>query len=280
MAQVGKMNQLSVVRVIGAGLLLDGEELGEILMPRRYVTPEHSPGELIDVFVLHDAEDRLTAIPREPYASVGEFAYLKVVSATDIGAFLDWGLPKDLLVPLGEQKARMRQGQWYVVYVYINRASGRCIASSKLDKFVDQAEAVYAEGESVELLICAKTDLGYKVIINNAYWGVLYTNEVFQPLREGQRIAGFTKEAREDGRIDVSLHKPGVQKVTDFAEVVLRYLREHDGFVGITDKSPPQAIYDLFGVSKQTYKKAIGALYKRRLITIEQGGIKLVSSSR
>lgn len=276
MAEIGKMNTLPVVRSSDFGLLLDGGELGEILLPKRYVPKNWKTGDTLEVFIMLDSEDRLTATTQRPYAMVDEFAYLRVVSVTPIGAFLDWGLPKDLLVPFREQKIKMSEGQSYLVRIYFDRVSGRIAASSKLDKFVDKTDAVYEAGDKVELLIGARTDLGYKAIINGAHWGVIFHNEVFQPLQRGRVMEGFIKQVRADGKIDLCLHKPGYEKVTELTDVILDHLKKRGGFMPVTDKNPPEEIYNLFGVSKKTYKQAIGALYKKRLITFENNGTKLV----
>lgn len=277
MGGLGKMNTLAVVKAVDAGVYLDGGELGEILLPKRYVPKGCKPGDQLEVFLMRDSEDRLLATTQKPYALADEFACLRVVSVTGIGAFLDWGLPKDLLVPFREQRVKMREGESYVVRVYHDRVSDRMVATSKLDKFLDRAPAEYSAGELVELLVVQKTDLGYKAIVNGAHWGVLFQNEVFDPLRRGQRVSGFIKQVRSDGKIDLCLHKPGYEKVTDLTDVILDYLKGQGGFMPVTDKNPPEEIYALFGVSKKTYKMAIGALYKKRLITFENGGTKLVT---
>jgi predicted RNA-binding protein (virulence factor B family) len=276
MIEVGKMNTLQVLRSSEFGLFLDGGKLGDVLLPRRYVSSDWNPGDNIEVFVMLDSEDRLTATTQKPYAMVDQFANLRVVAVTAIGAFLDWGMPKDLLVPFREQKIKMREGQSYIVRIYFDRASGRLAASSKLDRFLDKSDADYETGEKVDLLICAKTDLGYKAIINEAHWGVVFHNEVFSPLERGQRIEGFIKQLRPDGKIDLCLQKPGYEKVTDLTAVILRYLEKQGGFMPITGKSSPEEIYKRFGVSKKTYKQAIGALYKKRKRKVVDEGTRLV----
>jgi len=276
MIEIGKINTLQVLRSSDFGLFLDGGKLGDVLLPRRYVSGNLNSGDNVEVFIMLDSEDRLTATTQRPYAMVDEFANLCVVSVTGIGAFLDWGLPKDLLVPFREQKIKMREGQSYMVRIYLDRASGRLAASSKLDKFLDKTDATYETGEKVDLLICAKTDLGYKAIINGIHWGVIFHNEAFLPLERGQCLEGFIKQVRPDGKIDLCLQKPGYEKVTDLTDVILNHLKQQGGFMPITGKSLPEAIHKLFGVSKKTYKQAIGALYKKRLITFENDGTKLV----
>jgi len=276
MIEVGKINTLQVLRSSEFGLFLDGGKLGDVLLPRRYVSSDWNPGDNIEVFVMLDSEDRLTATTQKPYAMVDQFANLRVVAVTAIGAFLDWGMPKDLLVPFREQKIKMREGQSYIVRIYFDRASGRLAASSKLDRFLDKSDADYETGEKVDLLIGAKTDLGYKAIINGTHWGVIFHNEVFSPLARGQRIEGFIKQLRPDGKIDLCLQKPGYEKVTDLTDVILRYLEKQGGFMPITGKSSPEEIYKRFGVSKKTYKQAIGALYKKRKIEFGDEGTRLV----
>lgn len=276
MADIGKMNTLPVLRSSDFGLFLDGGDLGDILLPKRYVTSGMKPGEPVDVFILLDSEDRLTATTLKPYAMVDQFAHLRVVSVTGIGAFLDWGMPKDLLVPFREQKVKMREGESYMVRIYLDRTSNRLAATAKLDKFLDKTEPTYETGDKVDLLICAKTDLGYKAIINSLHWGVIFHNEVFKPLERGQQMEGFIKQVRDDGKIDLCLHKPGYEKVTDLTDVILNHIKAQGGFMAISGNSSPEEIHALFGVSKKTYKKAIGALYKKRLIEFTDNGTKLV----
>lgn len=276
MASIGRTNWLPVLRSTDIGLILDGGDLGEILMPSRYVSTGWKEGEPVEVFLMLDSEDRLTATTDKPLAMVGEFALLRVVAVTGIGAFLDWGLPKDLLVPFREQKMPLREGQSVIVRIYLDERSGRIAASAKLDRFLDRGRPDYQPGEKVNLLICSKTDLGFKAIINDRNWGVLFENEVFQPLEKGQRIEGYIKQVRFDGKIDLSLQKPGAKKIGTLSDLIMDYLKKQGGFMPVTDKSPPEEIYRLFGVSKKTYKRAIGGLYKKRLITFENGGTKRV----
>jgi predicted RNA-binding protein (virulence factor B family) len=276
MVEVGRINVLEVVRSCDFGLLLDGGELGEILMPKRYVQKAWNPGDKVEVFIMLDSEDRLTATTLKPKAMAGECAYLRVASTTPIGAFLDWGMPKDMFVPFREQKIKMRTGSSYLVHIYYDRTSGRLAASSKLDKFIDKCRANYEAGDQVDVIVNRKTDLGYTAIINHQHSGIFFHNEVFQPLRQGQRLTAFIKQVRPDGKIDLCLHKPGYEKVTRLTDVILDYLKEQGGFMPVTDKNSPEEIHNLFGVSKKTYKKAIGALYKKRLITFEDKGTRLV----
>jgi predicted RNA-binding protein (virulence factor B family) len=275
MAEIGKINNLKIVKEVDFGIYLDGGEHGEILLPSRYVPENCKVDEFLSVFIYLDSEDRFIATTEKPYAMVGDFALLKVVSVGSVGVFLDWGLPKDLMVPFREQFPNMEEGKSYMVRVYVDKKSNRIAATTRLDRYLDNEPACFQAGEEVELLICNQTDIGYKTIINNTHWGVLYSNEVFQPLKSGQVTKGYIKKVRDDTKIDLSLHKPGYEKVDDITETILNVLKQKGGFLPVTDKSSPETIYKLFGVSKKTYKKAIGAIYKKKLITIESDGIKM-----
>jgi len=275
MIKIGKLNTLKIIKEVQFGLYLDGEELGEVLLPKKYIPKDLKPGDEIEVFIYFDSEDRIITSTEKPYAMIGEFALLKTVSVTKIGAFLDWGLPKDLFVPFKEQKQKMIKGHSYMVYIYYDKKSDRIAASSKLDKFFSKWPPEYESGESVDLLILDETELGINAIINNSHRGLLYKNELFQPLRLGQKTKGFVNKIREDGKIDLTLQKPGYEKVGGLAEKILEELKKHNGFLAVTDKTSPEKIYTIFGVSKKTYKKAAGALFKKRLISIEKNGIRL-----
>jgi len=279
MTETGRFNKLKVINKLDAGVLLDGEELGELFMPRSSSSAEYDIGDTVDVFIFYDSEGNLLATIKRPFAMVGEFALLKVVSITPVGTFLDWGLKKDLLVPFSEQKEKMEEGRSYIVYVYRDERTNRIAASSKVNRFLDKEPIQLEEGQGVELLICSQTEIGYKAIIDNSCWGILYKNEVFQPLRKGQKIPGFIKKIRDDGKIDLCLQKPGPEKVEDMSDRIIDALKTEGGFISINDKSPAELIYRMFGVSKKTYKKAIGSLYKKRLIEIESDGIRLKNKS-
>lgn len=275
MSEIGKMNTLSVNSISDFGIYLDAGELGEVLLPNRYVTEDMKLGSMVEVFIMLDSEDRLLATTDTPFGMAGDFVALKVVASTDFGAFLDWGMLKDLLVPFREQKITMRVGDTHVVYIYVDEVSKRLVASARIEKFIDMEDASYSEGEKVDLLIYSKTDLGYKALINGVHEGLIFHNEVFEPLERGQHIEGFVTQLRDDGKINLCLQKPGKEKVVALTDRILDYLNENSGFMPITDKNTPEEIYSLFGVSKKTYKKAIGALYKKRLITFEDNGTKL-----
>ena len=276
MITIGQSHELEVVKAVDFGFYLDAENLGEILLPTKFAHADLVEGDTVDVFLYLDSEDRPVATTQEPKARVGEFAYLKVVDVTNVGAFLDWGLDKDILVPFAEQHRPMEVGRSYLVYLYIGDIDGRIIASSKIDKFLDDERPHdFKRQQSVDLIIANSTDLGYKAIINNSHWGVLYNNDVFERLSFGQRKKGFIKNVRPDGKIDLSLQ--GGQETRDkHAMIILRYLQKQHGFAPVHDKSDPQLISDLFGMSKGAFKKTIGGLYKQRVISIDKDGIRLL----
>jgi len=278
MVEIGRINQLKIKRMRNYGAHLDGGESGDILLPKKYVHPKSRPGDAVDVFVYEDRDGHLRATTQKPHATVGQFAGLRVVANASSGAYLDWGVQKDLFVPKSEQRAGMEEGKFYVVYVFLDTKTNRITASSKLDKFVGLEAPNYEPGQEVDLLICDETDLGYKVIVNHAHWGMIYKNEIFQKLQMGQTLKGYIKLVREDLKLDVSLQPSGYQKVDPVSQNILKTLKESGGSMAVTDKSPPGEIYDLFGVSKKTFKKAIGTLYKKRVITMDTRGIRLVGN--
>jgi len=274
MAQIGRINKLTVKRIRDYGAHLDGGESGDILLPKRYVPKNCRPSDTVEVFVYVNKEGRLRASTHKPYATVGQFAKLRVAANTPSGAFLDWGLQKDLLVPKKEQLTRMEQGKSYFVYLFLD-GKNRITASARLDKFLGQQPPEYTEGEEVDLGIFDKTDMGYKAVVNGTHWGMIYKNEVFQKLEIGQQLKGYIKKIREDHKIDLILQKTGYQRIDTVSKAVLKTIKDHGGRIAVTDKSPPEEIYALFGISKKTFKKAIGALYKKRTITMDAKGIRL-----
>jgi len=277
---LGKWNTLKVLREVEFGVYLEGDISGDILLPRRYVPENCQVDDILDVFVYLDSEDRVIASTDRPYATVGEFAFLKVVATSSVGAFLDWGLPKDILVPFSEQAQRMVQGRSYIVYLYIDPLTDRIVASAKLDKFFSEADDSIFAGQQVDLLISGKTELGYLAIINNTFKGMVFEAEIFQPLKTGQLLKGFIKKIRDDKKIDLQLQKPGFARVDDLSETIVKYINDQGGFVPLTDKTAPTVIYNLFGVSKKTFKKALGTLYKKKMIDIESEGIRLAETVR
>ena len=274
--KLGKYNQLEVVKTVDFGVYLDGFDDGEILLPARYVPAECRIGDVLNVFIYLDNEERLVATTLEPLVQVGQFAWLEVSWVNEYGAFLNWGLMKDLFVPFREQKMKMQMGRSYLVHAHLDEESYRIVASAKVERYLSKEQPSYQQGEEVEVLVWQRTDLGVKVIVDNQFGGLLYNSELFAPVEPGMRLVAYVKQVREDGKIDLTLQKVGYAKVEDFSDVLLAYLKEHNGYVQLHDKSPAEAIYDAFGVSKKTFKKAVGDLYKKRLVSISEAGIKLV----
>lgn len=277
MVDIGRLNTLEIVSKKTQGMYLDGGRYGEILLPTQYLPRDVNVGDEIEVFIYFDSEDRIIATTRKPKVMIGEFAMLKCVSVSTVGAFMDWGLPKDLLVPYREQKSKMLKDSRYLVYVDFDEVSKRIVASARLDKFLDKTPVNFKEWDQVDLIITKETDLGYKAIINNTHWGVIYKNEIFKKIEYGQTLKGFVKKIRPDGKIDLSLEKLGYGKVDPISQDILDKLKKSEGFIEVTDKSTPELIAKLFGLSKKNYKKAVGALYKQKRITIEEKGIRLIS---
>ncbi|MDX2001881.1 MAG: S1-like domain-containing RNA-binding protein [Chitinophagales bacterium] len=277
MLEIGRYNTLKVNKILSFGAYLDaGEGHDEILLPTRYIPQGLQPGDTIEVFVYRDSEDLLIATTETPLAQVGELAYLKCVQTTDHGAFMDWGLLKDLLVPFREQKLPLEAGRHYWVYVYYDQLSQRIAGSTKLNKFFSNEALELKENQEVELLVIKKTDLGYSVLIDRQYWGMLYHNEVFKPLQVGEQLRGYVKKIREDQKVDVSLQPQGYGAAIDENVAKLQYLlNEHGGYIALTDHSPAEAIYAMAEMSKKNFKKAVGALYKAGQISIEEKGIRL-----
>ncbi|MBX8519526.1 GntR family transcriptional regulator [Pseudomonas cichorii] len=277
MALIGRYNSLQVVKHTNFGLYLDGGPDGEILLPNRYI-PKDIPSEdedWLNVFVYLDSEDKLLATTEKPKVQVGEFASLKVVEVNSIGVFLDWGLPKDLLLPYSEEKRTLQAGDYCVVHVYLDKKTRRITATARLDRYLDKTPANYSAGQEVDLLVAEATDMGFKAIINNKHWGLIHKNEVFKFLRPGKQEKGFIKEVRSDGNISLSLQPVGAEAADSLNAKILAKLRENNGVLPVSDKSDPQVISGLFGVSKGNFKKAIGALYKQGQIVIHPDRIEL-----
>ena len=274
--ELGKYNQLEIVKTVDFGVYLNGGDDGEILLPTRYVPEGCKPGDMVNVFIYLDNEERLIATTLQPKVQVGEFACLEVAWVNEYGAFLDWGLMKDLFVPFREQKMKMLKGHRYVVHAHVDEDSYRIMASAKVERYLSKEMPPYKAGEEVEVMAWQRTDLGYKVIVDNQYSGLVYQKEIFQALEPGMRLTAYVRQVREDGKIDLTLQKDGMAKVDDFSAVLLQYIKDHDGYTPLNDKSAAEDIYDAFGVSKKTFKKAVGDLYKRRLILLVEDGIRLV----
>ena len=278
MANIGRKNLLEVVKLENHGAYLQAGWLGEILLPKRYVPEDCEIGDPINVFIYLDSEDRYIATTQTPKAQVGEVAYLKCIAVNPTGAFFDWGLPKDLLVPFSEQHKPLKEDTNYLVFLYSDEESHRIAGSTKLNKYIERNPEGYTQGQAVTLYINEKTDIGYSAIIDHKDWGVLFYSDVVKPLKIGQKTSGFIKRIRDDGKIDLSLQAPGFAKIDTLAEKILSLLQKNGGFLALSDKSPPENIYDQLSVSKKSYKTAIGTLYKKKLIRIEPEGIHLISA--
>ena len=278
MLLIGRYNRLKIDRITASGAFLATSE-GDVLLPGKFIPEGAEPGSGIDVFIYRDSEDRLVATTQTPRAVVGEFALLRVKDNTKTGAFLDWGLDKDLLLPFGEQPAPVKKGEDALVRLYLDN-SGRIAASAKLEKFLRPADGSLSEGDEVELLLYAFSDLGAKVIIDNTYGGLLFRNELYAKPARGERLRGYVKKIRDDGKIDVTLRKGGVQEATADRETILAALKARDGFLPLTDKSSPEAIAELLRLSKKSFKKGVGGLYKEGLIDITAEGIRLRTVKR
>ena len=274
MIKIGQHNTLTVIKKVPFGIYLDGGKWGEILVPTKVVPKNIHVNDSLEVFIYFDSEDKIIATTLHPYAKVGACAFLKVIDVNQVGAFLDWGLDKDLLVPKPEQYRPMEKDKSYIVYVKQDN-EGRIIASSKLDYYLDKSPAPFKQGDEVNLLIAETTDLGRKVIINDTHWGLIYSGDIFQTLNYGKRTQGYIKTIRDDGKIDVVLRKMGQDNIRELATRILTELHKMGGYLPLHDKSPSVDIHQAFGESKKNFKNAIGYLYKRKEITLESNGISL-----
>ena len=278
MIQIGKTNQLTVLRETSVGLYLGDQENSSILLPKKYVLPEFRIGDTIDVFVYKDSEDRPIATTLKPYAEINQFAFLEVSQVSAVGAFLDWGLEKDLFVPFKEQKFKMQPGRSYVVFVYLDEVTERIVASNKINKFINNEVLTVDVGDEVDLLVYDKTELGYNCIINAMHRGLIYHNEIYKDIQVGDNLKGYIKEIRPNNLIDLSLQKLGFKNVLSSTNLILNYLSEHNGYLDLTDKSSPDLIERRFNMSKATFKKSIGILYRQRKVTLHDDGVRLVKT--
>jgi yitL protein len=277
MINIGQFNTLTITRFTDHGAYVDGGEVGEILVPKAYVTKSMRPGDTLELFVYLDQSERLVATTEQPLAMVGDFAYLEVAWVNEHGAFLNWGVMKDLFVPFRQQKRTMEVGESYIVFVDIDEETGRLMATAKIDKHLRPArEHYYHRGEEVDLLVWQRTELGLKVIVDNCHAGLVYNDQLFAPEpKTGDRLRGTVVNVRPDGRIDVSLQRLGKSRFRDFAEVLYEELQAApEGFLPFTDKSSSDDISARFGVSKKTFKRAVGTLYREKKIVLEEGGIR------
>ena len=277
MANLGETADLKIVCELKYGLILDSEgPLGEVLLPRAEMPREWTEGGRVKVFLYTDSEDRPVATTRVPKAVPGEFAALEVLAVTPVGAFLDWGLAKDLLLPFGEQKTSPRVGHRIVVRVAVDEETGRIVASQRLGRYLDQSRPSVIAGDTVDAMVYARTELGFKVVVNGRHGGLLYKNEVFRQLRPGERLTAYVSLVRPDGKMDLSIYPPGRGKIHDLEGKLLEYLKDHGGFTHLNDHSPADAIHEALGVSKKSFKQAVGALYRKKLVEVDESGIRLV----
>jgi predicted RNA-binding protein (virulence factor B family) len=277
MAQLGHYNDMTLVKKEHMGWFLDGGLFGNVLLPNRYVPEGCKAGDTLSVFLYLDSEDRAIATTQRPLATVGQVAYLQVKSINKVGAFLNWGLPKDLLVPFSEQKRPMTEGQFYMVYITLDN-SNRIVASERLNRFLKDQAHQYQFNDKVKVIPHSPTDLGYKVVVDDQYWGVIHASDISQPLKIGKKLEGYIKQPREDGKLDISLKPLGYKKTGQLSDVIFEKLEQAGGSIPLGDKSPAEDIEAYFGVSKRVFKMAIGKLYKEKKIIIEKESIRLKGS--
>lgn len=277
MIEIGKYNTLRVVKEVDFGLYLDGgEEYDEILLPIRYVPENVKPDDELEVFIYLDSEDRIIATTEDPIAQVGDFTFLQVAAVSQVGAFLDWGLPKDLLLPFREQKIKVNEGQIVLVYIYLDVESKRIVASAKIEKFLDNIPPAYEVGQEVQILVAEKSEIGYKCVIENTHSGMLYENEIFRKVFVGQSLKAYIKKIRSDEKIDISLQKIGYEAIDEIAQKVLNYLIKSGGSMSFTDKSSADEIARVFNISKKSFKKALGSLYKQKMVKLMPGKVEMI----
>ncbi|PID29124.1 MAG: GntR family transcriptional regulator [Candidatus Cloacimonadota bacterium] len=273
MVEIGKVNSLKIVKLSDYGIFLDGEEMGEILLPNKETPETFIIGDFIDVFISHDSEDRLVATVTKPKAFRDDFVSLEVVSIDKNGAFLDWGMSKDLFVPFREQKTDLKVGCFYVFYIYLDEKSNRLVATRRLNKFFNEISDDYEVDQEVDILIYEETDMGYKAVIDNQFSGVIYKNEIFKKVYVGMSTKGYIKKIRDDKKVDLSLQPKNYMIIDNLSQDILDLLDSEGGFLNMNDKSSPELIYNRFGVSKKVFKNCLGNLYKKRLIEIKKDGI-------
>ena len=278
MIRQGKINSLKIIKRATFGLYLGDESGEEVLLPNKFCTDEMKPGQDIEVFIYRDSEGRIVATTQTPKIFIHEFALLQVSSVTAVGAFLNWGLDKDLMVPFREQKQKMEEGRWYIVYMTLDEKTDRLYASNRVERFLQNNVINVKEGEEVSLVVLSKTDLGYSVIINHSNKGLIFDNEIFREINVGDKLKGYVKKIRADEKIDISLQPIGFTKFSDAnVQSIYNYLTENEGFLKLSDKSSPEEISAILGISKKAFKKAVGALYKQKKIELQPEGIKLIS---
>ncbi|MBW1297243.1 CvfB family protein [Aquimarina litoralis] len=276
MLKLGEYNTLEFVRERDQGVYLSDQEGNEVLLPNKYVPKEFMIRDEIKVFVYLDHEERIVATTLEPYATVNSFAYLKCTTVSEIGAFMDWGLEKELFIPFREQASKMRVGSWYLVYVYLDKETNRLVGSSKTNSFLDNSLVLLSSYDEVDLIASHPSPHGWNMIVNQKHLGLVYQDEIFQKLTTGDQLKGFVKKVRPDGKIDLTLQRHGYRSIEPNAQQILQELKLQGGFIDLNDKSDPNDIKEVFQLSKKSFKKAIGSLYKAKKIVIEKDGIRLI----
>lgn len=277
MIHTGRTQDLVILRNTSVGLFLGDDEGNEVLLPNKYVPPEHDQGTVLNVFVYRDSEDRQVATSLEPKIQLNGFASLRVFAVDRLGAFMEWGMEKHLLVPFKEQQRKLEEGRWYVTYLALDEDTDRLYGSTRIDRHLDNSELTVAEGEAVDLLIFGRSEMGWSAIVNDKHQGLIHANEVFKPISIGDRIKGFVRTVRTDNKLDITLQPIGYEHYNDAnTALVIRRLKQNEGFLSLTDKSSPEEIYSVLGMSKKAFKKALGALYKDRKVRIEENGVTLL----
>ncbi|MCB9018167.1 MAG: GntR family transcriptional regulator [Prevotellaceae bacterium] len=276
--EIGKLNKLEVLEITEKLIILDGGEEGKLSVSRREIQQKPEVGENVEVFIYRNAKREAVATGFIPYAMAGEFDYMVVNEVSPAGALLDWGISKDLFLPSREETAKLRVDRSYLVYVYYDQNTRQVIATMKVDDHLGLSEPQYQMNQEVEVLVVRETEIGYKVIVDNAFWGIIYHSEIFEKVEYGMKTKGYVKCVREDGKIDIALQKQGYKVVDSLCALIMDELSHHNGFLPVNDSSDSQVIYDTFGCSKKSFKKTIGTLYRQQLITIDDDGIRLVET--
>jgi len=276
MIHIGEYNTLTILREKDPGLFLSDEEDNEVLLPNRYVPEEFKIWDKLEVFVYLDNDERLVAVTDEPYIMKGEFAVLRCNEVTNHGAFLDWGMVKELFCPFKEQAFKMKRGGWYLVHCYLDEETNRLVASSKTNHFLDNKELTVAQFDEVDLIVSHPSEIGMNVIVNNQHLGLIFNDDIFKDLSVGDKLKGIVKKIRPDNKLDITLGQIGYRNIEPNAEAIMHELHDNSGFINLTDKSAPEDIKDVLQMSKKSFKKAIGTLYKQRLISIDKDGIRLL----
>lgn len=275
MIKIGEFNTLEILRSTDPGLFLGDEAGDEVLLPNRYVPENFKIGDQLEVFVYLDNEERLVAVTDKPYIKKGDFALLRCNDVTKHGAFLDWGMVKELFCPFKEQAFKMKKGGWYLVYCYLDEETNRLVASSKTNRFLDNSQLTVQKFDEVDIIVSHPSEIGMNVIVNKKHLGLIYKDEIFKDLSIGDRLKGIVKKVRHNNKLDIALGQIGYRNIEPNAEIILRELKDNSGYISLTDKSTPEDIKEQLQMSKKSFKKALGSLYKQRLVTIKEDGIYL-----